>query len=131
MATRISTLAKRTAKRAVAAAGGVEVVHLKNHIAWLQGQVEDVDANVASLTHDYCDLGERSAWRDPSLPQRDETIRFWTNRLTALRSQLRDARARLLSLQAQASASAKSSAAATYDRSAGQRGAQARVREAW
>ena len=80
-----------------------EPTRLRVHIAWLSGQVEDVDANVASMTHTYSEMGEQSDWTDARLPQLDETISFWKNRYEALLSQLRDARARLMSLQAQAS----------------------------
>ena len=137
MATKVATLAKRaarqTAKRTGAISGGVEVTHLRTHLTWLSGQMRDVDDNLASLKHTYAEMGERSDWADPRLAQLDETIRFWDNRLAALRAQLRDARAYLMSFQARVNTRAVNTRAkaASDDLDAGQRGAQPIVREAW
>lgn len=51
----------------------------------IRRQIVDIEADIESMRSAYQRMGERSAWKHPSLPARYQDLRFWEDRVAALR----------------------------------------------
>lgn len=115
-----------------------EITACRARITHLRAQAQDIDDDVASLTHTACEMGEASDWCDARLPALNEEISFWQGRYRALLAQITGERARLITLlsevaqdTAQVMQDARQTTTIPFGWDTRPRGATPIAREAW